>query len=392
MNIVFLFMSQSSATPNSTLDNWKADSPCAPYYNDHFKGEGYFKLLGELKKQNIINELSVFYESNKGPGKADWIKNADCQVIPELRLMEKYIKEDTIIFVRGGFKHWHDPLLKYKNRNWIILYAANTGRQRWEFWDVVLQDLQIVNYVDKSGRYWHHFIKPIDEEMFYPDYKAPPFYDLCIGASHIHDKKGQWRTIKVLQEYAKLYEKPLKCIMPGSFRRSLKTLEMIKFLETKGNLKTKNDFDVYLTGMLARHDLRTVFNTSKYFIHLGAHGQNDRGLLEALACGTPIILGSPQYHAELMHKNNKIVFIPKDMNDFKGTAKFIHCLLKRWKPCFRKEVHKKYKEKLSFEKSCDRMKSLFIMMDLLKPTLSSKQKIKKAFDIIDIDKNWELNI
>ena len=385
MDVVFLFMSQSSASPGEIPDDWTAKNPCASQYNHH-NSEGYFKQLGELKKQGAIKDLKVFYESNKGPGYANWIKDVDCQVIPEIRLVDKYIKKDTIIFVRGGFKHWHDWLLKYKGQNWLMLYAANTGRQRWEWWDVVLNDLKIVNYVDKTERYWHHFIKPIDEDTFYPDYKAPPFYDLCIGASHIHDRKGQWRTVKVLEEYYKLYGTKLNCIMPGSFRRSAKTLEMIKYLE-------KQNHKIYLPGMLLRNDLRTVFNTTKYFIHLGAHGQNDRGPLEALACGTPVILGSPEYHAELMYNDNSITFIPKDINDFKGVAKYLHCLLKNWKPEFRKEVYTKYESKLGFTESCNRMQALLSLMYISKkPTLEAKMKIKKAFDVVNNNKNWHLNI
>jgi len=385
MDVVFLFMSQSSASPNSTPNDWKADSPCGDYYNDHFAGEGYFKQLANLRQRGVIKNLSVFYESNKAPGYANWIKEADCQVIPEIRFVDKYIKKDTIIYVRGGFKHWHDFLLKYKGNNWLMLYAANTGRQRWTWWDIVLNDLKIVNYVDSKQRYWHHFIKPIDETMFYPDYNVfDPIYDICIGASHIHDRKGQWRTVKVMQAYKDIYNVNLKAIMPGSFRRSTETLKMIPELEK---------LNIEMPGMLPRHQLNKIFNTSKYFIHLGAHGQNDRGPLEALSCGTPVILGSPEYHAELMHNDNSITFIPKDINDFEGTAKYLHILLQKWQSCFKEEVVKKYKQKLSFEKSCDRMKSLLTMMYVLKkPTLDNKERIRAAFDVIDSNDQWYLDI
>jgi glycosyltransferase involved in cell wall biosynthesis len=54
--------------------------------------------------------------------------------------------------------------------------------------------------------------------------------------------------------------------------------------------------DVAMPGMLPRSKVCDIYNQSKIFVFLGEHGQNDRGPLEALCCGTPIIIANAKYH------------------------------------------------------------------------------------------------
>ena len=295
MKLVFLFMSKSSAVPNST-ERVYPQTACGKYYSDAFNDEGYFKMVEILLEKKVFSEVYVFYESNREPGLAGWIKShmAYCEVIPEIRFVDEYIDDDTVILVRGGFKHWHNFLLKYKDINWLLIYAANTGRDKWKFWDVVFDDLEMKNEIDKYGRYYFPFVKPINEDIFIPLYKQERHCDFCVGASHIHDKKGQWRIVEAVKEYNKIYLSTLNCIMPGSPRGGAKTKEMFnKLSETKF---------VTTPGFVDRKILNKIYNMSKYYIHFGAHGQNDRSAIEALCAGVFPIITHPKYHTPYLSK------------------------------------------------------------------------------------------
>ena len=372
MKVVFLFMSQGSASPGTTKRVYPTN-PCGEKYMDAFAGEGYFKMLEALVKNNTISDLKIFFESNVQPGIASWIKDSSvyCEVIPEIRFVDEYIDKDTIIFVRGGFKHWHDFLLKYKDQNWLLLYAANTGRERWSWWDIVFDDLECRNQIDRHGRYWFPFIKPINEQMFFPENDQPLKWDFCIGASHIHDRKGQWRVVEAISEYNKRYGE-INCVMPGAPRRGLKTVEMIKNLP---GIK-----HVEMPGHVHRTKLREIFNQSKYFIHLGAHGQNDRGPIEALACGTPIVIGSPKYHAPFL---SRIGYIGCNINEPISIASSLKTLNNLWTPEEKNNTFEDYKRESGFkEVVIPRMQVLFDILSSSKPSEKSKQAIKKAIDTI----------
>ena len=376
MNLVFLFMSHKMADKGDYDLHYEPSGPCGDHYQKVFKDEGYFSLLRELKIRGIIENLYIFFESGQEPGIASWVSEANCQVIPNISLVEKYIDDDTIIFVRGGFRHWHNWLLQYKNKNWLMVYAANTGREKWPWWDIVLNDLQLKSEIDSNDRYQFHFIKPINQTTFKPHYMINPTYDLCIGASHIHDKKGQWRAVKVLMAYKKLFGIDLKAVMPGSYRRSEKTLNMLQ-----NDLK---EVDVICPGMLNRSDLCKLFNSCKLFMHLGAHGQNDRGPLEALACGTKIILGSPKYHAAELAYLSDIVKVPVDLDDFEGIAHQLHDLLSTWTPFDKKLTFDQFDRVLGITSCFQRFSKLLLLMEAsheISP--ESKKRILSGFSFLE---------
>jgi hypothetical protein len=373
MKVVFLFMSQSSAGYGMTPDNWwPPKHKCHDTYMDNFYREGYFILLEKLVDRGVITDLKIFFESNIGHGIASWVNhpNAKCYVVPEYKFADLEIDEDTIIWVRGGFKHWAEWLKSYKGRNWLLLYAANTGRQRWPWWDVILDDISMENKVDALGRYSFPFIKPIDTD-FYSPYSCDVNIDVCIGASHIHDRKGQWRGVKVIEEYYKKYGTWLVSVMPGSPRRSLNTTNMFKDIEKKGII-------ILRPGHVHKKELKSIFNRSEVFIHLGAHGQNDRGPLEAAACGCNIILGSPQYHSKLLVDNSTVV---EDIDDYEGIADLLHSMLnnKQIDKFKRAECFNQYHQ---IDISVDRMQKLFIFLDKNNPKKTSTHDIAAAMEEI----------
>jgi glycosyltransferase involved in cell wall biosynthesis len=370
VHLTFLFMSQSSAGPGSTPDDWEPDKPCGEYYHIAFKKEGYFRLLEELLKMKIIDRLNIFYESNKHPGRAHWVNhpNAFCAVVPEIRLVEKYITDRDIIWVRGGFKHWHDWLVsRYAATNWLMLYAANTGRQRWSWWDVILDDMDCRLNLDKFNRLTVPFTKPIDDQYYKP-LKTGYEWDVCIGNSHIHDKKGQWRAFEAVDLCQKIYGDKLKVVIPGSSRRGVKTRELYEKIHRSG-------VQVEMTGHVPKGDVRDILNKSRMALFMGAHGQNDRGPLEALACGTPVIIGSPQYHTKMLcdFYDNEVYFL-KGLEDLEYAAKTIRYFWEISTKTIDNELHakiavaRKFKEKLGFNKSIREMGNLLLMMSAFHPT------------------------
>jgi glycosyltransferase involved in cell wall biosynthesis len=123
-----------------------------------------------------------------------------------------------------------------------------------------------------------------------------PIYDVCVGASHIHDRKGQWRVIDALAHYKTANKRNLKAVMPGRSMRGGHTTQLFEIVKSEG-------LDVAMPGMLRRSKVCDIYNQSKIFVFLGEHGQNDRGPLEALCCGTPIIIANAKYHQAEVHSN-----------------------------------------------------------------------------------------
>jgi len=344
MKVVFIFMSSKSAEPGTADDSYKRQT-CSPYYEETFGDEVYFKMLESLVEDGTITDLKVFFESNKGYGKANFVKGAENFVIPEVRLMEEYIDDDTVIFARGGFKHWHDWLLKYKKRgNWLMIYAANTGRDRWTFWDVVFDDLRMQNTIDRHGRYYFPFIKPTNEDVFHPvSGQSDPKYDICLGASHITDKKGQYNGLKLMRAFHSIYGYYPNAIMPGSPRRSTETNKMIcdpLFYD-----------EIESPGFLTKPELAKIYNDTKVFLHLGCAGQNDRSIIEAYACGTPVGIRGLKYHTPLLKPNqDTIVHFDLDNDpDFIKSANKLHYMLGHWTPDIKERVFQDYQQKMGYE-------------------------------------------
>lgn len=366
-------MSKSAAMPGTTK-RIKPNQSCDKYYIDSFQGECYFKMLEELLKQNVFDRLNIFYESNYGPGIANWITTKHlqdkvyCEVIPEIRFISEYIDDNTIIFVRGGFKHWHDLLLSYKDKSWLMLYGANTGRERWRFWDIILNDLEgDNNTIDKFGRYYFRFVKPTNENQFYFK-NLPPVYDVCIGASHIHDRKGQYLVFNAIEELNSRNYKIL-AVMPGSPRGGEQTAKMMKKLSSVKN--------VQYVGFLEKNQLCEIFNISKLFVHMGNHGQNDRSIFEALACGTPIIYKSDIHHDPEL-EDYFLRF--KHGNDHKKLADEIETQLFFWKQNTKHMILETYRKHFGMNQIViPRMKKLFKFMFDNRPTMEAKQELTKLF-------------
>lgn len=256
--------------------------------------EGYFHLLERMLETKVVDEILLIMESTRGVGKIEYAPNFTGWVIPDINKFDPHLREDDVIWCRGGHRSNFTFLERAgANGHWLMLYAANTGRQRWKIWDVILNDLKRGNSHDKHGRLWLEWAKPVNTKIFKP-LEVDVIYDLCIGASYIHDKKGQWRTIQALIELKKQGVE-LRCVLPGAIRRGVHTNNIQKHIDN-------HNLDVYFPKQhLPRTKLNVILNQSKVFSHTGTSGQNDRGPLEALRCGCQLLIASPAYHSPHIH-------------------------------------------------------------------------------------------
>lgn len=317
MRLIFLYMSYGAAK-EGTCQPW--DKKCISgnrfVQNGGLPTEGYFHMLKRMKETKIIDDLIVFIESNRSPGKKT-LDGIPVYVVPEIKYVEDFLQEGDVIFARGGFRSWHSFLVRMQTKgHWLLLYAANTGRARWKFWDIVFDDIQGKHWWDTKQRFFYNFKKPIAPDIFKP-IRVERDFDVCIGASHIHDKKSQWKCIDALVDLKKqdqLDQRPeRKYVMPGGIKRGVHTNHIINKIKEAG-------LHVEMPGMVPRSELNEYYNRSKLFVYLGNSGQNDRGPLEAMSAGCPVMLGGVTRHSPVLWNNTIGCRIVADPNNPAVTA------------------------------------------------------------------------
>jgi glycosyltransferase involved in cell wall biosynthesis len=291
MRLVYLYTNHGAASPGQPVPH-NPDGPTENAYALNFKSEGFFCLFEWLLQLKIVDEILIIVESARSPGSLQLIPRMVCRVIPHIDDLWRYLRDDDVIYCRGGFKFWFETLTKLSERkHWFIFYQAATQRGRWLFWDLVLNDLIEKTYRDAHGRIQYKFHKPTNPQLFDANFSFPRDFDICIGASHIHDKKAQWRGVDMMLEYRRQFGRDLRAILPGRSMNGEKTSQMFSKIRN-------HSLPVDLPGMLPREFLGSIYNRSKLYLHYGAAGQNDRGVLEAMACGCPVVIadGREQYH------------------------------------------------------------------------------------------------
>ncbi len=375
LKMVFLFMRDGAS--ETCEKKWSPTGPCDTKYHSSFHREGYFTLLQQLMDADVLDSLNIFYESNRGPGRAEWVNHpkAKCTVVPhiEIDMVCDAIDKDTLIWVRGGFKPWHDFLVQYKGKNWLMLYGANTGRERWKWWDIILDDLGMQSKLDENERVWAPFFKPIDD-TFYKPKMLKPKYDICVGASHIHDRKGQWRIQGVLNRFK---GRKLNIIVPGSTRKSAKTRDFINWAHCQ------NQHTFTFPGHVHKTELVDIYNQSKVVAFLGAHGQNDRGPLEAMACGCRVIIGSPRYHTNALRgMESRHLHLCMDVDNYDSIAAQSMIMIDAvhsgglWLET-KETIAKEFRKNLGSKKALNEMCSLLTMVKYFPPTKEYKKKVAR---------------
>jgi hypothetical protein len=312
-------------------------------------------LLEKLLEKNIIDDCVIFIESTRSPGSTSIGKyNINLHTVPNIYESRQFLdNKKDVLFFRGGFRSWHDFIIDMQKEEnlFCMLYAANTGRERWPFWDLILEDMHTTEeYIDERGRIWHPFLKPVNTDIFYPDKSVKQIYDICIGASHISDKKGQWRIVEGLIEYQKMFLKnKLKCILPGCGSKGTHTAPMFKKIR-------EYNLEIALPGMVDRKELAKIYNKSKYFFYGGSGGQNDRSLLEASACGIEVFFVNKDRHPPYFNKMEKLQIL--DGDDFKKIALSIDTAVNKLKLKDKTEIKNRYEKNNGIHLTLEQFKNI----------------------------------
>jgi len=345
MRLIFFYVADGAASPGES-PLWDPRVLSKNKFVSRFPEEGYYSILKMLVEENIVDEALVIIEG-RGPGSFEY---GPIQGLTIPQTGDLILRPDDVVFIRGGFKSSIPFIERARENGWLLFYGANTGRGRWPYWHVVFDDIGGRNKVVRD-RVYLDFRKPTNTDIFYPVEQERDF-DLMIGASRIHDKKGQWRGVELALAYESLFGEKLKCVLPGPMARGVKTSKIQTYIK-------QYSLDITLTGHMPRDDLASYMNRSKVFAHLGSGGQGDRGPLEAMSCGCPIIIGFPKYHAPWTYSHS-FCYVPKDTGHYDDIAKHIRFQRQHDRLYFRRKISDYAKKESGIkEVMLPQMKKLF---------------------------------
>lgn len=346
MKIIYFYTSNGAADSNSDI-KWNDKIKTINSFAHQIWTEGPFVMLDKMVELGYFDEQIVFIDSTRSPGYLQITPRSKVYVVPHLSESLKYINQGDIIYARGGFKPWYSTLQTLANKkHWIMFYRANTNRNPWPFWDIILDDL-IDTCDQSSGRLVYNFSKPINEDLFRPSIvdRNKKIYDIMIGASHIHVKKGQHVTIQALHKYKEMFGNVPKICLPGSFIKSWSNQIIFDEMNQK-------NLHIDFLGFLDRPQLCNLMGKTKLFLHFGSGGQNDRGVLEAMSCGMPVMIASPERFSSFVFRNKKMSRVISSTIRLDNIAKEIKSMLDDYNNGGFKDVWDYYIESNGMEKVC----------------------------------------
>lgn len=276
------------------------------YDGEDIYTEGHLYLLQKLVLSGIVDSAEIVIENGEH---CDQVTMFGTTVRHVDSVNEILPSPGDIVWVRGGWKSWI-PWIEQRRREriWVMYYGANTGHERWPFWDVVLDDMIVQTRTEgersnDSPRLRWPYRKPV-----WPGFclgKGEIKYDLCVGASHVFDRKGQWRALQAIMRYGK----PLRLVIPGGLvGRDEPTVRALQELATSG-------IETHFPGHVGREQLADIFRASRAFVYAGAGGQGDRSVIEAGLCGCPIMLYFTKNHARYVWENEAVTWVAKAPED-----------------------------------------------------------------------------
>ena len=290
---------------------------------EHAQRDGHVDLINWFLDNGVVDDAVMIID--RMGAKSPEHHKTDGKLLIETRSGIDDLKPQIgdVIWVRGSFKTWGQSIQRWHRQHiWLIFYDANTGRRNWPYWDVGISDLiDSTRWTLREPRkLWWNYTKPVSRLFrLMPEYKDKLIYDVCIGASHIYDRKGQYHTYNAIKAYHKLFGKRLRCLLPGGYYcRERNTMQMRRELEA-GVAP-----NVHYVGNIPRDDLVVAFNQSRVFSITAGGGHGDRGPIEAGMCGCPMIIGYTKYHSPYMWQNRRITLVPEDARDPELFARELH--------------------------------------------------------------------
>jgi hypothetical protein len=285
------------------------------FSQEQLQTDGHYTLIQELAKRGLIESAEIVLENYTAPAPAVLADLGRVQVIETPRI--ETVTPGDIIWVRGSWKPWIPWLEKHAPTRWLIYYAANTGRGNWPWWDVVLWDLGGGSKLGQLGKLWWTYVKTVAPGFRNLDHEEK--YDVCVGASHIYDRKGQYRILPIAKRFRELAGRDLKVIMPGSFYCRERQTQAMKTELLAGKWP-----NITVTGWRTRAQMVDVYNQSRWFYAATCGGQGDRCVMEAGMCGCRQIIGLPKNHAPYTYETPWVSFVPSGgPDDFESIAQFL---------------------------------------------------------------------
>jgi len=319
---------------------------------EHAMYDGHFELLNYMVRHKIVDEADAVLDIYRVREEERIVTKDGVVVRRRNGIDDLKPNRGDVIWVRGAWKPWLPWIRAQADRHiWLMFYDANTGRKTWPFWDVVVSDIIRNQGIDRFGKLWYWYPKPVSP-VFRP-MKVAIKYDICIGASRVFDKKGQYRVFNAVVAYEKLFGIKLRCVMPGCFMyHQQKTALMRAELPRYPHVEP--------LPLVPRPVLAKLFNQSLIATHTCGGGHGDRAPLEAGACGRPLVLAATRRHAEFVFNDPQITFVPTDVDDAESFARGLKPWIEASTPERRKYVAEHFRRHASVESgSGPRMKTLF---------------------------------
>lgn len=329
MNLIFFYASNKPINKSVSLS--ELEQPATNTLAVSLQSDGVFVLLDLLAATGVVDHIYCIVDSRYGNGILRPTTTTTIYCVPNINFVyNNLIKPNDILFFRGGFRIWLPLLDELLNAPfWKLYYRANTNHKHWPFWDIILNDLYPDDlYNDQLEVYKNAILqnklaikrlifpyhKPVNEYIFKPIIPAQHKYDIMLGASHIHAKKGQHIALQACNVLAVRDKKfmDLKYIMPGGMIRC----------GTNAIINQSWPIGLYKPGFVKRSCLARLMNNTKLFIHAGPGGQNDRSVLEALACGIPVVIKyGPKHYSPWLKENDYVTIC--DSNSIEDWANII---------------------------------------------------------------------
>lgn len=283
---------------------------------EQLKTDGHYGLMHELVRRGVVDKARIIMQGYAQHG-VDILEDRGGVTIESHEQMETVVPgPGDVIWVRGAWKSWLPWIQQYAAAHWFLYYAANAGHQSWPWWDVILYDLADGNRLGTGGTLWWHYRKPISPE--FENRNLQTKYDVCVGASHIYDRKGQYRILPIAKEYKKLTGNDLRIVIPGRYYSRERQTEAMRAEINAGAWP-----NIFVPGWMPRAEMVDIYNSAKYFYAATCGGQGDRCVPESGTCGCRQIIGLSKNHPPYAYANPLITYTPPDPDDFEAIARFL---------------------------------------------------------------------